>query len=339
MRVGSIGVGVLGLYLGVLNVACSGGGPLLEPTASMIAREPVTDDMLDVARRYAPVLYHETATNGWRQDIPGNIDFDGDLQGNNNWENFSKFRLTPTVYYTVVESETHYFIAYHVFHPRDWSWIRLGVQDIHENDGENLQVVVRKEDGRVKLLFTQAHFKGRIHREFVTIDDSGAVSESGTHVAVYVESCGHGIYNAHGKLDVGTWKSGLVMRCARAGEIPAEPDDRAQTVLYRLESTVEKLWKNIDALYGDGRLFDQSTEFLFDGKRYLIPMYYDGDLYSGPLGNDRGMSPFALDVDYCAPKLGSFFVDPAGRYAELLKLDEGWSRKYVRNSIISPSNR
>src|SRR5881396_3900861 len=59
------------------------------------AREPLTS----IVERYAPFVYAATDKSGGRQDIISNVDFDGDLAGNNNWENFDRFQLTPTVYY------------------------------------------------------------------------------------------------------------------------------------------------------------------------------------------------------------------------------------------------
>jgi hypothetical protein len=82
---------------------------------------PAADPMAAVAARYAPFVYHATHPRLGRQDVPTNIDFDGDLVGRNNWEHFDRYRLLPTVYYAVVATETHLFLSYHLFHPRDWS--------------------------------------------------------------------------------------------------------------------------------------------------------------------------------------------------------------------------
>ena len=91
-----------------------------------------------------------------------------------------------------------------------------------------------------------------------------------------------------------------------------------------LESLPSKVWP-VEGHVGDGKMFDGSVTYA--GRE--IPRYYDGDRYSGPLGNDRGISPFALDFGFSEGKLGSLFFDPAGRYAESLTIDGPWSTRYA----------
>src|SRR5688572_15505950 len=57
-------------------------GPVVDNLGSGPATEPLTA----IAARYSPYIYHATEPAGGRQDIISNIDFDGDLVGNNNWE-------------------------------------------------------------------------------------------------------------------------------------------------------------------------------------------------------------------------------------------------------------
>ena len=127
--------------------------------------------MRDIAERFAPVLYQRMAGTAaeHRFDYPTNFDFDGDWKGNNNWANAadSKFKLWSYVYYSVIESEDHYFIHYAVYHPRDWSVVQASFDSIldklqdkykeimgggarqevefnHENDLEGALVIVDK---------------------------------------------------------------------------------------------------------------------------------------------------------------------------------------------------
>src|SRR5262249_41527788 len=57
-----------------------------------------------------------------RGDYITNFDFDGDWRGDNNWSHCenSKYPLKGYVYYSVLETQTHYFIHYAVFHARDY---------------------------------------------------------------------------------------------------------------------------------------------------------------------------------------------------------------------------
>ncbi len=322
-------VALPGLWLAILNCGCPPEAAAQRITVSVEA-ETAAD--LELARRFAPFLFQETDRKGGRQDLPANVDFDGDLRGDNNWESFPGHTLVPTLYYAVVETETHWFLSYHVFHPRDWSCVRLGLQDVHENDGENLQVVVRKSTGRPELLFTQAHYRGRIHERFRI--------EEETHPCVFVQTKGHGLYaipSDCARIDESLRfrsGSGILLRPA-GNETCREPEDWTQGVVpYRLESTVRKFWRRLPELCGDGRLFDGIVELRRLGHRFRIPRYYDGDLFSGPLGNDRGISPFALDVSFCSGKVGSLLIDPANRYPELVGPSLNWSRTYVRNPFL-----
>lgn len=316
------------------------------------------DERRPVAERYAPFIYHATRPPGGRQDLISNVDFDGDLKGANNWENFERFRLRPTVYYAVLETETHLFVSYHLFHPRDWSTFTLWLNDTHENDGENLQVVVRKSDGRPVLLWTQAHFRSRVYASgdsgigsadvriagpLLAVDGRGRAAEGAPHPAVFVEAEGHGIYGAADPRDSevdlrpdGSWRfeqgAGLLFRPAREGEAVAEP---ARTVSgeapYELDSVTVKLWPLLreGALAGEGRLLDGAVRYEDDLVTVDVPRYYEADRFSGPLGSDRGISPFALDFSFQEPDLGALFFNPARRYPERLRIGGAWSRRYV----------
>ena len=292
-------------------------GPLLANRGA----PPQADPRLEIARRYAPYIRHATSEPGGRQDVPSNVDFDGDLTGNNNWENFERFELKPTAYYAVLETRTHYFVAWHLFHPRDWSRYPLGLNDTHENDGENLQVVARKSDGTPVLLWTQAHYRAQVHRQFEII--------GGTHPVVYVEAEGHGIYGSA----PGRSGTSLLFRPAEPGETVREPDrfDRG-TYPYQLDSTTYKLWPLLrdGRLAGDGKLLDGSCRYQ-DALVTVpqVPRYYDADRWSGPLGSDRGISPFALDFSFRCGTLGALFFNPAQRYQEQLHITGPWSTEYL----------
>ncbi len=335
--------------------SCAGTPEAGSPRARLV-RPPTVDADLELARRYAPIVYHATARRGGRQDLPCNVDFDGDLVGNNDWENFDLYEVTPTLLYAVLSTETHWFLTYHLFHPRDWASIPLGLQDTHENDGENLQVVVDRSTGRVVLLFTQAHYRGRIYandREsfgdghvkirggFRLADALGREDDDGTHACVFVESHGHGVYGAtdscaeivldgeHAyRFSAGT---GLLLRPAREDEDVREPERTdSGVVAYQLESTTAKLWPRLrdGSLVGDGALLDGACPYRDDRVAIDLPRYYDGNRYSGPLGNDRGISPFAVDFGFSCGEVGALFFDPARRYTESIRVPNRWSTRY-----------
>lgn len=336
----------------------------IDPTRSPQQRMPnagatsIPERLHQIAERYAPYIYHATDKKGGRQDIISNIDFDGDLVGNNNWENFDRFELKPTVYYAVLETETHYFIAFHLFHPRDWNHFTIWLHDTHENDGENFQVVVRKSDGRVVLLWTQAHYRSDVYANpgsgiqagktklsgrFQLVDERGIPSDTGRHVAIFVEAQGHGIY---GTLDSrsevmintdGSYSfeggSGLLFRPALNGEHVVEPKQWMKgAVPYQLDSITMKLWPFLrdGKLTGDGKLLDGPVRYGDELVSIDVPRYYDANRFSGPFGPDRGISPFALDFSFSQPYLGALFFNPARRYVERLTISDPWSRTYIQ---------
>ena len=49
------------------------------------------------------------------------FDFDGDWDGANNWKNQPAYPLQAYIYYWTMETDTHWFIGYADFNPRDWT--------------------------------------------------------------------------------------------------------------------------------------------------------------------------------------------------------------------------
>jgi hypothetical protein len=75
----------------------------------------------EVAARFAPTFYQALGDKP-RSDYITNFDFDGDWRGDNNWEHVDdkSFPLRAYIYYSVSETQTHFFVHYAVFHPRDY---------------------------------------------------------------------------------------------------------------------------------------------------------------------------------------------------------------------------
>ncbi len=345
---------LIALALGYLVLESCCAPQKIEPLRPSAGRL-VIDEHLELARTYAPVVCHEFHPKLGRQDVPAPVDFDGDLRGPGNWDAFLRHELLPTLYYAVLETETHVFISYHLFHPRDWTLVDLRLHLTHENDGENLQVVVEKASGLPVLLFTQAHYRGaayaaqdsgfgsgseRLRGDFLRFDGDWKPSREGRHACVFVESGGHGIIGVPDRragVEIapdGTAsfdRAGWVLRPARAGEVVSEPPlESGRLVAYQLESLTKKLWPLLASgeLVGEGKLLDRTVGYRDARVEVEVPRYYEADRFSGPLGPDRGISPFALDFGFKQGELGALFFDPARRYAEVLKVPEPWSVEY-----------
>ena len=85
-----------------------------------------------------------------------NFDFDGDWRGDNNWDALNEGASQAYVYYTVMETQTHWFLIYNLFHPRDYS-DKCVAGSCHEDDNEGLILTVRQDgSAEVRVAVRQA---------------------------------------------------------------------------------------------------------------------------------------------------------------------------------------
>jgi len=160
---------------------------------------------VDLARHYSPIIHQGTASD---HDFITAVDFDGDWTGSNNWENQPTGDLSAYVYYSVAETETHWFLFYALFHPRDYTSRRCDQSGgCHENDMESIQIVVAKDDtpyGRLQAMETLAHGDIFLYTADPYTPDrpvrggylkvKGKIRLQGSHPIVTVETYGHGIH-------------------------------------------------------------------------------------------------------------------------------------------------
>lgn len=214
-------------------------------TAAVAAQPAVavpTDAAL--AQHWAPVHYQDTDSSDYDADYLTAVDFDGDWDAKNNWErqDDNPAWLIGTVYYSVVETSTHWHLLYGFYHPRDWSdtadpfgwWT-------HENDMEGVVLTVRRngsEYGVLESMVTVAHSDFYSYTPPGSPYTNGRESIDGTIVlqnfggvnrpTTFQEAKGHGIYRWNGA-DIG---DGVVYFPTGAGEVPSGGNDRS--VGYRL---------------------------------------------------------------------------------------------------------
>jgi hypothetical protein len=119
----------------------------------------------ELALHYAPIHFQNVCKKG-KNSLKGKSDqlaafnFDGDWDATNNWENLETHEIKPVVYYSVVESRSHYFITYAYFHPRDWTRTPFTKIGQHENDLEGVICFVEKNDtkfGSITAVVTVFH--------------------------------------------------------------------------------------------------------------------------------------------------------------------------------------
>ncbi|MFC7440768.1 hypothetical protein [Laceyella putida] len=211
---------------------------------------------LDLAYRWAPVHYQDTDSTDADADYLTSVNYDGDWNAKNNWENQDDDvgRLRADVYYSVVETETHWYIAYSFFHPRDWvDYPDFGL-DTHENDMEGVLAIVRKDGsvyGKLEGMVTVFHTN---FYSFTPSDSpltNGEENIDGTlrmvtydgapHPTTFQEAKGHGVKAWNGSDFPGG--DGVIYYPDRyTGEVPTDGNDRS--VKYRLVDTFasEGLW-------------------------------------------------------------------------------------------------
>ena len=114
----------------------------------------------EVAQHYAPVIdqaVNVLLSEGGRGDFITAVNYDGDWACLNNWENLLSGDLGAVVYYSVQETDTHWFVGYYFYHPRDDAEIWL---DRHENDLEGVMLAIpRSAEGwqEPAYMYTQGH--------------------------------------------------------------------------------------------------------------------------------------------------------------------------------------
>jgi hypothetical protein len=140
-------------------------------------RENLVKEYMDeLVLRWAPVHHQDVNPSGtWslegRSDFITAVDFDGDWNTANNWENISPEKghlATGHAYYSILLTETHAFIIYAFYHPRDWDDMGNELH-VHENDLEGLLAIIEhpgrlgssgfnyKDKGVLKAIVTVFH--------------------------------------------------------------------------------------------------------------------------------------------------------------------------------------
>ncbi|MCW5963298.1 MAG: hypothetical protein KIT83_04605 [Bryobacterales bacterium] len=187
---------------GDLRVQVSTGAPSTrKPEGYQFPPEPPSrDPYFPIVEYYAPFIAQETWFNPMG-DALTRLDYDGDFQGDNNWTNLGEGSTQAYVYYAVMETETHWFLHYNFFHPRDYSDVCIG-GTCHENDNEGLILAVRKDGsrfGKAEVMQTLAHDILFTYSSDERIADGAhevkapLVMHEGSHPMVFIEAGGHGV--------------------------------------------------------------------------------------------------------------------------------------------------
>ena len=306
---------------------------------------------LDLAYRWAPIHYQDVDTDelGGKADYITRVDYDTGVAGaipwrsNDNWENLNKAGadLSAHVYYSVVETSTHWFIVYAFFHPRDWWSASDPLETEHENDMEGLLAFVRKdgtdEYGELEGIVTVAH------KDFYSYKPAGSPVTGGNegidgtlemrmfdgalHPVTAQEARGHGLKAYPDYKIEGNPPDGVVYYPSKSiAEEPSGPNDR--DVKYKL----------VDIFSYDG-LFDRRS----DGSTFSTKSddwgAFDGD-EGGTCGDglpdctvDSAKAPWAWDDhdDGTSMRRGYLATQPAWLVDYYFNNLGAFDRGYERN--------
>ena len=299
------------------------------------------DPYFDLAAYWAPVIYQDTDDSYYKGDYITRFDFDGDWVGNNNWENLDNYdQIWAYVYYAVVETETHYFIFYMFFHPRDWNDVPDFGLGEHENDMEGAMVVITKDGSRYGsflLMETRAHLDFYQYTNDPNISskndtvDGGVIFQDG-HPTVFIEAKGHGVYAWDGT-DFPGGDGVVYYYINNQTDYPTSGNDR--NVSYALIPIIRSLWPRRYDI-GNGHMYDDP--FVYSGARYsfqnAIGGAFDGDTNT----DDAANPPWGMDDGDDGPVYrGDWFFDPAWTVYTHLSIPYTFSLNYTYNPYLIES--
>ncbi|GGQ59520.1 hypothetical protein [Couchioplanes azureus] len=295
-------------------------------------------DRAQLALRWAPIHHQDVDTTGnhalgGRSDYLTRVDYDGDLNGRNNWDNAGRSgsSFAAHVYYSVVETASHWYITYFFFHPRDWIDHPF-FESEHENDGEGLTLAIERDGsdyGVLRAAVTVAHANFYSYTPAGSTWTSGRETVDGTlrmqpsphdghlHPVTAQERGGHGL-KAYPQYSING--DGLVHYPSTTAETPGHADDR--DVRYAL----------IDIFAPDGLWAQRGNETLF---AHLGT--FAGDTSGGcgvgtfSCGTNSANAPWGWDDGNDLPARGEIATDPAALAAQYFTVPGALARSYTHN--------
>jgi hypothetical protein len=322
-----------------------------------------------IARAYAPVFHQQVRDT--TRDLFAAYDFDGNWAGDDNQENTAcvadpskcagspcaggACKLVGTVYYTVIETATHWFVQYLPYHPVDTK-----VTNGHEHDTESVFAVIAKTaDGAGKLLA----YETRFHTEWFAYADPsvkpGAKTPNGAfhldakgHPEVYVQQVGHGFCGGyappndlfpdlqltcnHGEaphLD-GT---GVVYRPDLPAAMPVVVKGKVVEAGYVLTEIFTTFWAR-RASIGAGSTFKNAIDFAGERCDVLACPKQFGGAFMGN-GGESPSGPWNQEGGAGVAANGDQFFDPAFTMQKRLAFPAPFSLDYCHNPYLSITDK
>ena len=321
------------------------------------APAPSSDPYFALVEHYAPFIAQET----WftpAADFLARFDYDGNWKGDDNWENVGKGSTQAFVYYAAMETETHWFLLYNFYHPRDYSDVCI-IGTCHENDNEGIILTVRKDEsrfGRLEVLETLAHNNvysftsdPRIKNGLHNIEGKISLYQNSRPV-IFIEAGGHGIYGADWRSSLFspqtmnfTGNTGITYVYTGTPERPSNANDR--NVGYALLPIFEDLWTkgNQDSNQPNETFGDFFSYEPFGGRPKASAKFISG-AFRGSTAKENMAKPFwawhdRRTRDKRFLNTGQWALDPAYAVAISLKFpaDKPVSDRYLYNPYLAVS--
>ena len=207
-----------------------------------------------IAQRFAPIFFQDVDTSDGlcrNQSRTGSadwitaVDYDGDWITGNNWDNMVSGRnsgqLIPYVYYYVTYTETHFFILYSVYHPRDWTDIPfLCALDSHENDMEAVLITANRKPsgGFGGVIDAQTIF----HTEVLDYTREELLLNNTTVAKMFIEAKGHGMRRFNGSSDIDSSYIEYYYDAEPAVSPDRNANNSVQRINYNLVPLESTLW-------------------------------------------------------------------------------------------------
>jgi len=252
-----------------------------------------------------------------------------------------------------METQTHWFLIYNMFHPRDYS-DKCVVGSCHENDNEGLILTIRKDStpfGSLQIMETLAHNNVYSHvadssiRSGIHNIDGGIELWQESHPVAFIESGGHGVYgstSSHARftLESGKFTEGTGVTYVYKGraERPISPDDRE--VGYELLSIYDHWWlrSQLSSAREDGT-FDAYYVYIPARNRPRTSAREIAGSFLGRTQSENKAKPFWGWHDNRSRKknvvaTGQWGLDPAYSVTQNLRIPGAFSLEYVYNPYL-----
>ena len=324
-------------------------------TANFTSTVNSSDKYFALVENYAPFIAQET----WfepKADYLARFDYDGNWKGGDNWENLEKGSSKAFIYYAVMETETHWFLIYNFFHPRDYSDFCVA-GSCHENDNEGAILTVRKDAskfGKLEVMETLAHnnvysftnnpaIKKGVH----DIDGKLEFYEN-SHPIIFIEAGGHGVFSSDSKsslFDTAKMEfkknTGITYVYNKKAESPTYANDK--NVSYALLSISDEWWaKGSRETNEANETFDDFYVYEPFGNRPKASAKYISGAFQGQMASKNMAKPFWAWYDRRTKdkkilNTGQWALDPAYAVSMSLKFPDNLpvSLEYIFNPYLS----